>query len=202
MKKSKNKVLSIVAPLVAFALIFGLWEIIVRAMDIPKWLFPAPSDIFTSMVTNFPEYWPHILMTVQTVFIGFIIAVPIGILTAALITNFELVSAALSPYITFLVITPLITLVPLLMLWMGYGIKVRIVTVVIQAFAIVNMNACTGFLNVPTIRKELMQSLGANRIQTFFKVTLPTAATDVFTGMRLASIFATTACISADYVGG
>ena len=64
-------------------------------------------------------------------------------------------NAALSPYIIFLVTTPLITLVPLLMLFMGYGIEMRIVTVIIQSFAIVNMNAATGFINVPIIRTEL-----------------------------------------------
>lgn len=198
----KGKLSSIITPMVTFLLLFGIWEAAVTILEVPKWLLPKPSGIFTSMVVNFPEMWPHIWMTLRTVFTGFLLAVPVGIFIAALITNFPLVSAAMSPYITFLVITPLITLVPLLMLFMGYGISMRITAVVIQSFAIVNMNSCTGFLNVPVIRRELMQSLGASRWQTFRKVTLPTAAPDVFTGIRLSSIFATTACISAEYVGG
>ncbi len=202
MSKSKNKIISIVAPLTLFLLIFGIWEAVVRIMDIPKWLFPAPTAIFQSMIKNIGELWPHIIMTAQTVFIGFILAVPVGLFVAAMVTNFKLLNAAVTPYILFLVTTPLITLVPLLMLWMGYGIEVRIVTVIIQAYAIVNMNACTGFINVPVIRGELMKSLGATRIQAFVHSILPTALPDVFTGIRLASIFATTACISAEYVGG
>lgn len=202
MSRSKEKIISIAAPLIMFLMVFALWEALVIAANIPKWLLPAPSAIFKSMIVNFSDFWPHILMTTQTVFIGFIIAVPVGLLLAALITNFSILNSALSPYIIFLVTTPLITLVPLLMLWMGYGVEVRIVTVIIQSFAIVNMNSCTGFLNVPVIRLELMQSLGATRIQSFFRTILPTALPDVFTGIRLASIFATTACISAEYVGG
>ena len=64
------------------------------------------------------------------------------------------------------------------------------------------MNACTGFLNVPTIRKELMQSMGASRVKTYFKMSLPSAATDIFTGIQLAAIMATTGCISVEYNAG
>jgi NitT/TauT family transport system permease protein len=185
-----------------FIILFSIWELIVKVMEIPKWLLPGASDIFKAMIVNFPAYWPHIWTSFITILTGFLIAVPVGILLAALVTNFDIVNAALSPYVIFLVTTPLITLVPLLMLWIGFGIETRILTVVIQSFAIINMNACTGFLNVPIIRKELMQSMGANRLQMFVHVIFPTALPDVFTGFRLATIFATTACISAEYVGG
>ena len=202
MTKTKLKPVDIIAPVITFFALFLLWEILVKTMEIPKWLLPAPSNIFTVMITEFDAFAPHLLITFQTVLTGFAIAVPVGIFFAAIITTYQLLSDALSPYVILLVTTPLITLVPLLMLWMGYGIEVRIVTVVIQSFAIVNLNACTGFLNVPVLRLELMQSLGSNRIQTFFRVILPTAAADVFTGIRLAAIFATTACITSEYVGG
>lgn len=198
----KFKVIRIIAPVIAFVVIFGAWEMIVHLAEIEAWLLPAPSKIFSSMALDFPEYWPHILMTLETILLGFVIAVPLGLLLASLISSSRLLSSALGPYIIFLVTTPLITLVPLLMLWMGFGMKVRVVTVIIQSFAVVNMNACTGFANVPVLRTELMQSLGASRMQAFFKVQLPSAAPDIFTGIRLAGIFATTACISAEYVGG
>ena len=53
-----------------------------------------------------------------------------------------------------------------------------------------------------TIRKELMQSMGASPVKTYFKMTLPSAATDIFTGIQLAAIMATTACISVEYNAG
>jgi NitT/TauT family transport system permease protein len=199
---NSKKIIGFISPVIMFLVLFGGWEALVRLLEIPKWLLPMPSAIFASMITNFPDFLPHILMTISTVLLGFIIAVPVGLILASIITSSKIVSNALSPYITFLVTTPLITLVPLLMLIMGYGMNVRVVTVIIQSFAVVNMNACTGFLNLPIMRVELMQSLGASRLQTYFKMVLPSAASDIFTGIRLSAIFATTACISAEYVGG
>lgn len=198
----KKRITSVVAPLVTFLLAFGFWEIMCRVKEIPKWFLPAPTDIFKAMVLNFGEYWPHILITLEVVLVGFLITIPVGLLLATLITSSPIVSAALNPYVTFLVTTPMICLIPLLMLMLGYGLTLRITVVVIQSFAIINMNACTGFLNVPTIRKELMQSMGASRVKTYFKMSLPSAATDIFTGIQLAAIMATTGCISVEYNAG
>ncbi|RHR06138.1 ABC transporter permease [Pseudoflavonifractor sp. AF19-9AC] len=198
----KNRVVSILAPIASFLLIFAIWEAACRINEIPAWFLPMPSEIFKSMVVDFQDYWPHLLVTLQCVLIGFLIAIPVGLLIATLITSFPLLNAAMSPYITFLVTTPLISLIPLLMLAMGYGMNMRITTVVIQSFAVINMNACTGFNNVPTIRRELMQSVGASRFQTYRMMILPSAATDIITGLRLAAIFATTTCISVEYNAG
>lgn len=200
--KMKNRIISIVAPIASFLLIFAIWEAACRVNQIPAWFLPAPSAIFHSMVVDFRDYWPHLLVTLQCVLVGFLIAIPVGLLIATLITSFPLLNAAMSPYITFLVTTPLIALIPLLMLAMGYGMNMRITTVVIQSFAVINMNACTGFNNVPAIRRELMQSMGASRLQTYCKMILPSAATDIITGLRLAAIFATTTCISVEYNAG
>ena len=200
--KIKKRITSIVAPIVTFLLIFGIWEGLCTALDAPSWIVPKPSEIFTSMVVDFQDYLPHLLTTFECVLIGFLIAIPVGLVVATLITSFPLVNAAMSPYITFLVTTPLIALIPLLMLAMGYGMNMRITVVVIQAFAVINMNACTGFNNVPTLRRELMQSLGANRLRTYWMMILPSAASDIITGLRLAAIFATTTCISVEYNAG
>lgn len=200
--KVKKGIVSIVAPVVTFLLIFVIWETVCVVAEVPEWFVPRPTRIFTSMIVDFQDYLPHILVTLECVLVGFLIAIPVGLTVATLITSFPLLNAAMSPYITFLVTTPLISIIPLLMLAMGYGMNMRITVVVIQAFAVINMNACTGFNNVPTIRRELMQSLGANRLKTYWMMILPSAATDIITGLRLAAIFATTTCISVEYNAG
>lgn len=202
MKHLFRTIRNVLAPLVTFLFIFGFWEWACRTYNLPAWLLPAPTRIFETMFTRFPDFFPHILITLETTLIGFLIAVPLGIALATLITSNKLVSAALSPYVIFLVTTPLVTLLPILMLFFGFGQKVRILGVVLQAFAIVNMNTCTGILNVPEIRHELMQSMSASKMQRLRMVIYPSAAVDIFTGIRLSAIFSTTACISAEYVGG
>ena len=166
MKTVRQKILGVLAPVFVFALLFGFWQWICVANEIPKWLLPSPANIFVCMVENVSEFGTHFLISFITVLSGFLLAVPLGVLLATGITSSKTLSAALSPYIIVLVTTPLIIILPLLMLFLGYGIKVRIIGVVLQSFAIVNMNTCTGILNVPTIRHELMQTVGASKWQS------------------------------------
>jgi NitT/TauT family transport system permease protein len=201
-KRRKNQALEIVAPVVMFVMLLGIWQAIVALRDIPAWQIPKPSSIFIVMVKNFDEFLPHILRSYTTIFLGFLFAVLVGITLAALLSNFKLLGVALTPYINMLCTTPVITLVPLMLLFFGFGLWVIVFAVMLQAFPILNMNACTGFNNVEVIRLELMSSLRATRVQTFFYCILPAAMPNVFTGMKLSGIFATTACISSEFSGG
>jgi len=180
--------------------LFALWEILINTFDIKPVYVPKPTLIFTCLWENFAEIAPHLKDTLFTILSGYLIAVPLGILLAAFITNYKLISDALNPFIIILVTTPLMTLMPILCVWLGFDLRVRIIGTVIQCFPIINMNSCTGMLNVPSMRIELMQSLKANRIQRFFRVTFLSALPDIFTGLRLRSIFATTGCIAVEYV--
>ena len=121
----KKRITSVIAPLVMFLLVFGIWELLCRVNETPAWFLPTPTAIFTAMVVNFNEYLPHILVTLEVVLIGFLITIPVGLLLATLITRSPIISAALNPYVTFLVTTPMICLIPLLMLMLGYGLTLR-----------------------------------------------------------------------------
>lgn len=76
-------------------------------------------------------------------------------LLAALISQSGLVTRAISPVIIWLVITPLITLIPLLTLWLGYDPMQRVYVVIIQATPIITLNTLNGFTNLENEKVEL-----------------------------------------------
>ncbi len=201
-REKRDRLLGVAAPVVTFLLLLGVWEGAVVWLKIPKWQLPRPSDVLVTMVRDFGEFLPHILRSYSTIIIAFACAIVLGIVLAAILRNFKLLGVALTPYINMLCTTPVITLVPLLLLMFGFGQWVIILAVTLQAFPILNMNAITGFLNVDAIKLELMDSLRATRVQTFRYCILPAALPHVFTGMKLSGIFATTACISSEFTGG
>jgi ABC-type nitrate/sulfonate/bicarbonate transport system, permease component len=119
----------------------------------------------------------------------------------ALMANYALLGTTLTPYINLLCTLPVITLVPMMYVFMGIGRDVIIIAIILQSFAIVTMNSSTGFMNVPVMRIELMTSLRATKRQTFFQCMFPSAINNVFTGMKLSAIFATTTCVAAEVNG-
>lgn len=194
--------MNILAPLVVFVILFGGWEIIVYAFQIPRQVLPAPSAIMGAMIKNFvSDIFQHFLITLYVITIGFIVGVPVGIALAALLSQFKIIEKAFSPYVILLVTTPLITLVPLFMIWLGFGANVRVLVVILQTIPIVILNSITGFNSVDNSKLELANSMGATRTQTFFKVIFPNALPHVFTGIKLGAIFATISAIGAEFSG-
>ena len=82
---------------------------------------PTPSLIATALVTDFPLIAPHIGYTLVELVCGFAIGAAVGFVLAALITQFPFVEKIITPYILLLVTTPMLALVPLLILRFGFG---------------------------------------------------------------------------------
>lgn len=201
-QKRKNPMI-IIAPLLLLIVIIGGLELFVRYSGISRTILPAPSAIFRDLSKNFArDIWPQLLFTLNVILTGYVIAIPIGMLIAAVCSQFRIVIKAISPLIILLVVTPMITMVPLFMLWMGFDPSLRIIVVILQATPIIILNTLTGFSTIETSKLELMRSMGANRIQTFFKLIFPNALPQVFTGLKLGCIFSTIVAMSADLAAG
>lgn len=203
LKTQKNNYLNYIGSVIVFILVYLILELVIYAFKIPKWVLPTPTLIFQTFFIKLGSVIiPNFLTTFEEIILGFLIGVPLGIILAAFMNQFKIVDRALSPYVILLVTTPLLTLTPLLMLWLGFGMNVKIIAVAIQTFPIVMMNSATGFNNVDDLKLELLTAMGASRLQKFFRVIFPDALPDVFTGMKLGGIFATTTAITTEFVGG
>lgn len=203
MNSKKRKVVDALCSIGVLIVLIGIWQAVVVIFKIAPYTLPSPFRVLQAFVANFRAMlWPCILQSVKVIVVGFIIGAPIGILLATLMSQIDVLNKALSPYIIIVVCTPLISLVPLLMLSLGYGSNVRIIAVVLQVFPIVMMNTFTGMNNVETIKLELMQSMGATKLATVWHVVFLDSLPQVFNGLRLGTILATITAISTEVVSG
>jgi ABC-type nitrate/sulfonate/bicarbonate transport system permease component len=204
-KKFKKKRGSIyyIAPMVLLVCFILFWELLVAAFHISRTVLPAPHAIFLIMRQNFiRDIFPQMLFTLRVILTGYIVAIPSGIIIAAICSQFRLLIKVASPLIILLVVTPMITMVPLFMLWLGFDYRVRIIVVILQATPIITLNTLSGFQTTENAKLELMRAMGASRLQTFAKVIFPNAMPQVFTGLKLGCIFSTIAAMSADLAAG
>jgi NitT/TauT family transport system permease protein len=189
------------APLVFLAILVAVLELFLDVAGIPKNILPKPSAIATSTAVSFvKDILPFFLATLKYILIGISIAIPLGILAASLFSQFRILVKAVTPYLILLVVTPMITMIPLLKLWMGLNPNIRIVSIVLLATPIIALNTLNGFINIESSKIEVMRSFGANRFQIFIKAIFPNALPQVFTGIKLGCIFGTLASVAADFV--
>jgi ABC-type nitrate/sulfonate/bicarbonate transport system permease component len=200
-KKKKIEWINILAPFVVLAIIVVILEILAKSGKVAEYVLPAPSKVVAGTIKSFGKaILPDFLFSIKIILIGFISATILGLLLAAIFSQFSIVAKATSPVIIWLVITPMITLVPLVLLWLGNDPNVRVIIVILQASPIICLNTLTGLTTIETEKKELARSVGATRFQAFIKINFMNAMPQVFTGIKLGCIFSIIGSISADFV--
>jgi NitT/TauT family transport system permease protein len=197
----RTKIEVFVIALVAVVIVGGA-EFLLRAFEVPHYILPTPSEIATALVTEWPFIWPHLLVTLQELLLGFAIGASAGFVLAAVITQFPFVEKVVTPYILLLVTTPMLALVPLLITKLGFGIAPRVIAVALASGPMVMINAATGFRRVDLAKIALARSFGANTLQIFTKIRIPMAMPMILVGLMVGSIFGLLTAVGADMVGG
>ena len=188
--------------LVAVVLIAGA-ELAVRAFNIQSYIFPPPSAIARTLVTRFGDlFWPHMQITLLELLSGFAIGASIGLILAAVITQIPLMEKIITPYILLLVTTPMIALVPLLILVFGFTLTPRIIAVALASGPMVMINAATGFRRTDLAKIALARSYGASTFQIFTKIRFPLALPMIIVGLMVGAIFGMLTAVGAEMVGG
>jgi NitT/TauT family transport system permease protein len=197
----RTKLEILVIALVAVVIIGGT-ELLLYIFKVPQYVLPRPSLIAVALVTEFPNFWPHLLVTIKELLVGFAIGGSIGFVLAAVITQFPFVEKVVTPYILLLVTTPMLALVPLLILRFGFGSEPRIIAVALASGPMVMINSATGFRRVDLAKIALARSFGASTFQIFTKIRIPMAMPMIIVGLMVGSIFGLLTTIGAEMVGG
>ena len=119
-----------------------------------------------------------------------------------MITQFPFVEKVVTPYILLLVTTPMLALVPLLILRFGFGSEPRIIAVALASGPMVMINSATGFRRVDLAKIALARSFGASTLQIFTKIRIPMAMPMIIVGLMVGSIFGLLTTVGAEMVGG
>lgn len=192
-----------VAAIVLFAvIIIGGTEAALKVFAVPQYVMPAPSLIVKALFTDFHLILPHLGHTLVELLSGFAFGASVGLILAAVITQFPFAEKLIAPYVLLLVTTPMLALVPLLILRFGFGYTPRIIAVALAAGPMVMINAATGFRRVDAGKIALARSYGASTLQIFWKIRAPMALPMILVGLMIGAIFGLLTAVGAEMVGG
>ncbi|BCH21878.1 ABC transporter permease [Mesorhizobium sp. L-8-3] len=197
-----NSAREVAAILAVAVVVIGGLEFALRFFEVPQYIMPPPSLIAEALVTEFPLILPHLGHTLVELLSGFAIGALVGLVLAAVVTQFPFVEKIVAPYILLLVTTPMLALVPLLILRFGFGYTPRIIAVALAAGPMVMINAATGFRRVDSAKIALARSYGASTLQIFWKIRAPMALPMILVGLMIGAIFGLLTAVGAEMVGG
>jgi len=171
--------------LASMATVIGAWELVGRRSS-PLFL-PTPIAVAKAGATMIRtgELMGALASSVQTVVIGFLTAAAVGIVLGLLIGRYRVVDAATDWLINALYATPLVAVIPLVILWLGLGDLAKLFVVTILAVFPVLINTAAGVRNVPRALIDVSTAFAASERQVFLKIILPSAVPYMMTGLRL-----------------
>ena len=114
----RDRALSIALPIIVLASSLGIWELVVRAADIPPYVLPAPSLILQTLFADRALLLQSLLVTLITTFEGFVLAAIGGVGLAVLFNQSRLVEYSLYPFAVVLQVTPIVAVAPLLLIYL------------------------------------------------------------------------------------
>jgi len=197
----------ILSPVLFVCVVVG-WEALVRALKVPAYILPPPSQIAVALGRGLNAgpfaregYWLHAGVTLSETLLGFIIGSSIGLLLGMLISQVRLLECTLRPYIIAFQSLPKVAVAPVIVLWFGFGMTSKVVIVCLLTFFPLLVTSMAGFKSVELERIDLLRSLAATPWQIFWKVKFPSALPYIFAGLDMATVFSVVGAIVGEFVG-
>lgn len=167
---------------------FLIWEVLVRVSGVSSLIIVGPSAILAEFweLVSTGELWRHFRISMVAFVIGYGVSAALGILLGLAMGANRFLRDYLDPWVSGLYATPSVSLAPLFIVWLGFGVASKVGIVALVAFFPVIINTLAGVLAVDRDLREVGIAYRATRTETFVHVLLPGSLPYILTGLRLA----------------
>lgn len=204
----KNKKLSAVlwkilrSGVVSWAIIILFWGL--GSLGYDEYFLPSPRETIDSLVllAQNGTLWADIAASLSRVAKGWALAIAFAVPLGLLVGNFKPVRWLVEPILSFFRFVPAIALTTLFLMWFGVGEESKVALIFYAAFFPVFVNTIAGVATTDPSLVEAASCMGAKKARTFFTVVVPSAVSNVYTGIRLGLSSAFICVIAAEMLVG
>jgi NitT/TauT family transport system permease protein len=181
--------------------LLALWELYVTAGHVSVQVLPSPIAIVQALFANWNVIYDNTLPTLLETVLGLTIAAILGLLLAVALDSSSWVRRAVYPMLITSQTIPIIALAPLLLIWIGYDIRPKLIIVTLYCFFPIAVATVDGMASAQPELLKLLYSMRATRWQILRLVRLPGAMPAFFSGLRIAAAYSVVGAIFGEYVG-
>ncbi len=197
-----ERVAKIVAPLTVGLVILAAWEFLVRAAEIPPYILPGPVIIAQTLWTDGPSLMGSLWVTLRITLVALAAAVVLGGLIAVLFAQSRLLELSFFPYAVILQVTPIVSIAPLIIIWVNDTFLSLLICAWIVAFFPVVANTTLGLNSADRNLVALFKLYGASRWQILRFLRMPSALPYFLAGVRISGGLALIGAVVAEFVAG
>jgi ABC-type nitrate/sulfonate/bicarbonate transport system ATPase subunit/ABC-type nitrate/sulfonate/bicarbonate transport system permease component len=204
MSPSMRKWIPWISTVASIVVLVIIWKLVIAVFNVSPFVLPQPEDVVGGVrdLVNENSFWTDVRITLTETLVGFGIAIVLGIGLGTLLGRVVWLEQAMRPVIVASQVVPKVALIPLFIIWFGFGITSKIIIVAMIAFFPMLLNTILGVRSVDEGQKDVMKSLNASRWQTFRRLEYPSTLPYILAGMEVGIIFAVIGAIVGEYLGG
>ncbi len=185
------------------ALLLMAWEGAARGLGLSALVLPAPSAVLQSLVRGLASgyFLPHLRATAGALALGVVLGCSVGFAAGVAMAEWRVLRALAMPYVVVSQVVPKLALMPLFILWFGFGMTSTVVITALVCFFPLLETTLTSLGQVPPERLELFRMLGARRSQVLWRLKLPTGLPGILAGLRVAVMLALVGTVVGEFMG-
>lgn len=189
-------------PLLIGLLFLAVWEIAVRAFDVPRYILPGPLLVLEALWTNGPLLLGSLWITLEITFAALALAVVGGVALAFVMTLSSWLERSLYPYAVIVQVTPIVAIAPLIIIWIDNAFLALVACAWIVAFFPILSNTIAGLRSADRNLQDLFRLYGARRWQVQTLLEAPSALPYFLAGLRISGGLALIGAVVAEFVAG
>jgi NitT/TauT family transport system permease protein len=199
-----TKLIPWISTLLSIVMLVVIWKLVIAIFDVSPFVLPQPEDVLSGVkeLVNANDFWSDVRVTLTETLVGFAIALVLGIVLGTILGRVVWLEQAMRPVIVASQVVPKVALIPLFIIWFGFGITSKIIIVAMLAFFPILLNVILGVRSVDTGHRDVMRSLNASRWQTFRRLEYPSTLPYILAGMEVGIVFAVVGAVVGEYLGG
>ena len=187
-------------PAAALLLLLLVWEGLVRALSVPSYVLPAPTRMFAALCTDRATLASHACVTVLEALGGMGISLACAVVLGILMDANEGIKAAIYPILVVTQTVPMIVLSPILILYLGFGLAPKILTVVLMCFFPIVVSFADGMGQIDPAYANLVRSYGGTRLQVYTQVKIPYAMPSLLSGLKVAATYSISGAVVGEWI--
>ena len=182
--------------------LLALWQAVVWLNHLPPYLLPGPLAVAAALRDRFPSLLNSLWITTVEAAGGLLASIVIGVSVAMIFAQWRWLRQLLYPYTILLQTVPIVAIAPLIINWVGAGIVSVSVVAFIICLAPVIANTTQGLISVDENLIHLFVMHNATPAQILFKLRLPNALPNFFTGIRISAGISVVGSITGELFAG
>jgi len=193
--------------MISLIILFSIWESVVRYGLVDPGRLSSPSQIILLFVNKLSTPSPdgatvlaHTKASMGIVLRGFFFACIVGIPLGLIMGFFRTAERFFRPIFEMIRPIPTLAWVPIVLLMFGIGPSGKSFIIFIGSFVSLTINTYTGIKHTKEVLLNVARVAGANSMQMFIRVGLPSAVPMIFTGLRISLGISLSTLVAAEMV--